>query len=253
MAFMYYDCEPPVQDQSITVIAKYDDKGEGAPAIIEKKSGRGKVLLVTNSAWDDRWNNWNKYQFFPIFLSEALSYLSHSAGAKVNYLVGQPYQRILTSQEWAAEVYVMPPTEESIKKNLKKLGSGEGAEAEDSAGSRFSLTHAETDMPGIYKVVFSGGQGMGGLGERTENFAVNVDTSSESDMTKLIQSELQAAMPALDDPKPEIKHHSEVTGDLGKGTDEAGGREFWRHFIIAVLVLLALESLLAQRFGKHEG
>ena len=90
------------------------------------------------------------------------------------------------------------------------------------------------------------------MGERTENFAVNVDTSSESDMTKLIQSELQAAMPALTDPKPEIKHHSDVTGDLGKGADEAGGREFWKHFIIAVLVLLALESLLAQRFGKHE-
>jgi uncharacterized membrane protein len=252
MAFMYFDCEPPTDDKSTTVIASYDDKGEHAPAILEKKFGRGRVLLVTNSAWDDRWNNWNKYQFFPIFLSEALSYLSHSAGAKLNYLVGQAYQRILTAQDWASEVYVMPPTEESIKKNLKKLTSGEGGNGEDAQSARFQLTHAETDTPGIYKVVFTGGQGMSGMGERTENFAVNVNTSEESDMTKLIQSELQAAMPALTDPKPEIKHHTDVTGDLGKGTDEAGGREFWKHFIIAVLALLALESLLAQRFGKYE-
>ncbi len=252
MAFMYYDCEPPEGDKNVTLIASYDDKGGNAPAILEKRFGRGRVLMVTNSAWDDRWNNWNKYQFFPIFLSEALAYLSHSAGARVNYLVGQAYQRVLTAQEWANEVYIMPPTEESIKKNLKKLGSGEGGAGEDSQGARFQLTHAETDMPGIYKVVFTGGQGMRGMSERTENFAVNVDTSEESDMTKLIQSELQAAMPALTDPKPEIKHHSEVTGDLGKGTDETGGREFWKHFIIAVLVLLAIESLLAQRFGKYE-
>jgi len=137
-----------------------------------------------------------------------------------------------------------------MPKNLKKIAP-EGGVREDESDTRFLLTHVETDTAGIYRIMFTGEQNVPGVSERTENFAVNVDTAKESDMTKLVQSELQEAMPALE-PKPTITHYSEVKKDVGRGVDEAGGREFWKYFIAAVLILLALESLLAQRFGKYE-
>jgi hypothetical protein len=178
-----------------------------------------------------------------------LSYLGESSVTSTNLMVGEPYQKLLTTREWASEVYVVPPTGESIPKNLKKVVQ-EGGMAKDESDARFLLAHDETNTSGVYRVVFSGEQNVPGVTERTENFAVNVDTVKESDMTKLVEVELQEAMAALE-PKPTITHYSEMKRDMAKGGDDTGGREFWKYFIIAVLVLLGLESILAQRFGKH--
>jgi uncharacterized membrane protein len=249
MTFQYYDNELPKDAEDTVVIVTYAD-GKKTPAILEKRFGRGRFILVTNSAWDE-WNNWNKYQFFPILLSEMLSYLGESSKTSNNYLVGQTYQKLLTTSEWASEVYIVPPTGESIKKNLEEVKSEAGVQDEDEeSGERFLLTHEETGVAGTYKVVFTGKHGQG-ASERTENFAVNVDTNKESDMTKVVEGELQKAMPALK-AKQIVTHHSEVKGKAGDRPDETGGREFWKYFIAAVLILLALETLLAQRFGKHE-
>ncbi len=260
MTFLYYANELPAGSQDTIVLITYSDDKKTI-AVVEKRFGDGRVLLVTNCAGDEpanKWNNWNKYQFFPILLGESLSYLGQSSKRKMNYMVGEVYQRLLSMSEWASEVYIVPPTGESIPKNLRKISEEEGGlKEEDEDDTRFLLAHEETDTAGIYRVAFTGRQNVPGVAERTENFAVNVDTGDsdnpgESDMTKLVQSELQEAMPTLD-PKPEIKHYSEVRKkDITKGADEAGGREFWKYLIYSVLALLAVESLLAQRFGKRQ-
>jgi len=250
MTFLYFENEVPAGSSDTIVIATYSDMKK-TPAIVEKRLvNGGRIIVVTSSAWDE-WNNWNKYQFFPILLGETLSYMGQSSQTDVNYMVGEIFNRLLTTEEWASDVYIVPPTGESIKKNLKKVSAEGGMEEADESTAQFMLTHEETDKAGIYRVVFSGEQNIRSIGERTENFAVNVDTAKESDLTKIVQAELQEAMAGLE-PKPTIKHFGEVKRDISKDPDEAGGREFWKYFIMAVLILLALETILAQRFGKYE-
>lgn len=251
MTFQYYDCEVPEGAKDTVVIATYSDDKK-TPAIVERRFGRGTMILITTSASSHDWNNWNKYPFFSILLAETVSYLSQSSMTRTNYLVGETYQRLLTTHEWASDVYIMPPTGESIKKNLKKITGGEGEESSgDESATVFLLSHKETDVAGIYRIVFAPQEHVSSRLQRTEGFAVNVDTVLESDMTKLVQIELQEAMPALE-PRPVIKHYSEIRRETGSKADKPGGREFWKYFIAAVLVLLTCESLLAQRFGKHE-
>ena len=188
MTFLYYANELPAGSQDTIVLMRYSDDMKTA-AVIEKRFGDGRVVLVTNCAGDEpanKWNNWNKYQFFPILLGETLSYLGQSSKTKMNYMVGEVYQRLLSMSEWASEVYIVPPTGESIPKNLTKMGEEEGGlKEEDEDETRFLLTHADTNTAGVYRVAFTGRQNVPGVAERTENFAVNVDTR-ESDMTKLV-------------------------------------------------------------------
>ena len=249
-AYVYYKTEVPQGRKDTTVLAVYKD-ADRSPAVIEKSYGKGRVILVTTTA-SMEWNAWAVRPFFVCFLNEAVSYLSRGSEAGINILVGEPFHKVIPSREFAQEVHIIPPTGETIKKALSPLGGAssdrEKEQSSEGKEQEFVLVHSETDRSGIYKIVFTQEAAAGSAPERTECFAVNVDTR-ESNMEKIVQSQLTTEFPGV---KVTIKQYKEVTKQLTEGKKETGGREMWWYVALAVLILLFVESLLAQRFGKYE-
>ncbi|MFH1421749.1 MAG: hypothetical protein ABIH42_03420, partial [Planctomycetota bacterium] len=239
--FVYYKVELPQGKKDISVLAIYKD-ADRSPAVIEKRFGRGHVILITTTS-SIEWNTWAVRPFFLCFLNEIVSYLTPGAEAKLNILVGEPFHKIVPSKEFSQEVHLVLPGGESIKKALSPLGEGNGKEQE------FLFLHNETNKSGIYKIVFTQDIASGSISERTETFTVNVDIC-ESDMEKIVQSELNTAFPKI---KPEIKLSKEVLKELsGDKENGKGGGEIWWYLITAVFCLMLLETVLAQYFGKYE-
>jgi hypothetical protein len=245
--YVYYKTEVPQGRKDTNVLAVYKDP-DRSPAVIEKSYGRGRVLLVTTTS-SMEWNAWAVRPFFVCFLNEAVSYLSRGSGAGLNILVGDVFHKVYPSREFAQEVHIITPTGETVKKALTPLLSSEKEKKDSEEGEQeFVLLHSETDKSGIYRIVLAQEATVGSAPERTECFAVNVDTR-ESNMEKIVQSELTEAFPDI---KPTITQFKEVKKELTAGKAQPGGREIWWYVALAVLLLLFVESLLAQRFGKYE-
>jgi hypothetical protein len=247
--YVYYKTEVPQGKKDTEILAVYNDS-DRSPAVIEKSYGRGRTVLVTTTS-SMEWNAWATRPFFLCFLNEAVSYLSRGSEAGLNILVGEPYQKVVPSEEFAQEVHIVVPTGETVRKTLSPLGAvpSESQKKEpEEKQQEFLLTHSETDKSGIYKVIFAQETVPGSAPERTECFSVNVDTR-ESDMEKIVQRDLREAFPNV---KPEITQYKEVKEKLAKGKTDTGAREMWWYVVLAVLTLLFVESLLALRFGKYE-
>lgn len=68
-----------------TVIARYTD---GTPAVIEERSGEGRVLLLASDL-NYRWNDFPLQPAFVPFVHETVRYLAASGGTRTDFLVGE--------------------------------------------------------------------------------------------------------------------------------------------------------------------
>lgn len=68
-----------------TVIARYTD---GTPAVIEERTGKGRVLLLASDL-NYRWNDFPLQPSFVPFVHETVRYLAASRAARTEYLVGE--------------------------------------------------------------------------------------------------------------------------------------------------------------------
>jgi hypothetical protein len=231
----------PAPGDSGTTIRGESDAVDADPALVEKHFGRGRVLVFTSTA-GDAWNKFFLENAYLILWQKAVTYLADAGAARRNLTVGEPYEQVVPSSDYAPEILLTTPAGDPIEKTLKKI-----PEEPD----RFRLTHAETTKPGFYEVRF-GKPGEGAAraaapAERVDYFAVNVDPE-EADLAKIDPAELRSLVPEL---------KASVTSDKGieklVRTPEGGAREneLWRYALLAMLGLLVAETGLACWFGRR--
>ncbi len=268
--------EAAIDDPALQVVAWFEPRratasgeaaaeGEGPgaasardPALVEKRLGRGRVLLFTSTA-DGEWNNFYTQYAYLILWQKAVTYLADSGAARKNLLVGEPYETIVPSSEYAAEIMLTTPGQDQMEKTLERI-----PEEPD----RFRLVHAETWKPGAYELRFHGRSAPAGSGapgepapplapsapsgprppppaDRVDIFAVNVDPE-EGDLARIDEAELKALV-------PELRFRIDRGGDrAARAADrKSDANELWRYALSSLLGVLALESIVALKFGRR--
>ncbi len=204
----------------VSVLLSYDT---GAPALIEKTLGAGRVLLFT-STLDRDWNDLPIQPAFLPLLQQAARYLSRAPMREADpaALVGQRHEIKLHDGDGRVEV--------TLPSGQKRLFEG------DRVKGRRRLGFTDTDEPGLYRVA-AANQSVEGGGLRprpAEFFAVNVDPG-ESDLRRAATTRIQALSRPLS------------SSSFGDGSPQAKRRvELW-HAIGALLILLLLGEALLLR------
>jgi hypothetical protein len=229
-----------------TVLAVAD----GEPLAVEFRLGEGRVLIVGTTA-DKAWTNWpTRNHYMPLVNYLALD-LIRPAYALRNRLVGEPFVYLVGREELGAAraegLRLRNPAAEPLQMNI--------------SAENFTATSPPARRAGIYILDVPGEK------RHTVHFAANRDLE-ESDLDPLEDEALRARFPLTAEAPPEaaaffpnapvLREDVEIIGADLEQLEAAlkrhtGGREIWRWLVAAVLVLLALESLLAMRFGRYEG
>lgn len=204
----------PKSSADATVILSYES---GAPALVEKGIGRGKVLLFTSTI--DR--DWNDLAIQPAFLPlmhQLVRYLARAPAraAEPSTLIGQPREIKLESGDTRLEI-----TLPSGKKRLFERLAG-----------RVSLSFVDTIEPGLYRVAGAPDSGVW-RPRPAEFFIVNVDPA---------ESDLQHAPPARITALERPLHHEVETGAAPRRRVE-----LWHYLGLLLLVGLLVEALLLRK------
>lgn len=199
------------------VILSYES---GAPALIERQLGRGRVLLFTSTI-DRDWNNLPIQPAFLPLLQQTVRYLSHAPlrDSEPAAVIGQPRDIRLQAGDTRVEV--------SLPSGKKRLF--------ERLGGRQVLTFNDTIEPGFYRVAAAGDSGL--LRPRpAEFFVVNVEPS-EADLQPPPASRLATLQ------RPLNQEH---------GDGEGGGApkrqvELWHYLGALLLLLLVGEAVLLRQ------
>jgi hypothetical protein len=226
----YWEAEAPGPE---AVIVTYDDKKK-SPALAEKLLDRGRVVLFTVPLGGDavegerRWHNyWEDSSFGLVLVDRVCRYLAGELAVhELNYLCGQMVQ-----------VMVPTPPEPPYTLEGPNLAAAETNLRTPEADGRLPIPQAAA--PGNYAI-------LDGRGRRVAGFSLNV-RPEESVLERVPAEEIEAV--------------------LGKGSLLQVGRavnlrealqglrapplELLPYLMIGLLLLLPLESLLANRFYRR--
>ena len=215
--FFKYVLLDPVRDTAVrNAILRYET---GAPALVEREVGKGRVMLLTTTV--DR--DWTDLPIRAGFLPLVREAARHLVGASddesaATLLVGEP--RMLTfAGDWQTLEVTRPDGSVWVGKR-------------EQAGSSRSLVFVGTDQIGIYRVRGAGSDGTF-VRQAAQDFAVNLDPR-ESDPTRLA---------------PE-KRPDRLAVKAGGAKPPKHRVELWHALSAALIFLLLIESLLALRWRR---
>jgi hypothetical protein len=231
----YYRAEVDESDPDTKVLSRFNN---GDPFIIEKKVGRGKVLLVTSGPSFD-WSNLSTRPAFLPFIHHMTRYLAGDTSGLYNLTVGQPISYPLESHD--TEATMVGPSGTAFKLQ-PVMGDDEHAMP--------FLNFEETSIAGIYTLHLKGatvndedGSDRAKLKDKV-CFAVNPDPI-ESDLTPLDAEVMKGMLSNID------LNLVKYDRDFGRKIRESRyGREIWRYFMLAALVFLITEVVLAYMIDR---
>ena len=218
-----------VAEKDSRVVLTYDASGY-PPALVERRVGRGRVLLLTTTV-DEDWGRLPGSNLFPVLLHEAAYYLTARGNADRNLLTYQPYVRALPENVAGVEV-TLPD------------GSPGRAEVETPPDAAPYLTVVDTSQPGVYRttVAFKPADILSPApAPRAEAFAVNL-TPLESDLRRLRREEAVNRWPGL-------IRVGDGFGSAAEAVRVKGG-DISPHLLIAALACLVGETLLVRRIAR---
>jgi hypothetical protein len=208
--------------------------GDGKPAVVENRVGRGSVLVMTTPisdpprpagrpAWNELATGEDAWPCF-VLVNEMLVHLVRSGQSRLNLLAG--------------ETAVLPndPLENPEHYQLfTPLDQPQDVHAKDG-----QLTIRFTDNPGAYRLR---GQMAGPV---VRGFAVNLPADS-SDLSRLPRKELDAL---LGNERYQLARNKDEI-DRAIGNDRIGS-EFYPLLVTLLAVALGLEHVLANRFYRKD-
>ncbi|MFQ5822820.1 MAG: BatA domain-containing protein [bacterium] len=209
--YQYFHTEPI---NSESVVARFDD---GSPAILERKVGAGKVVLITSSL-DTEWNNLPVKAIFLPMLYQIIQYVAAEKKGQKSFLVGQPVPLGLDrwNRSGKEKLFVQVPSGEKIavKSNIFE----------------------QTEEPGIYLIR------RGNRKQSAGYFAVNID-SKESDLTPIDPEKIKEKFV---DTSGETEQVASITATAISDKLERR-QKLWRFAILGVILILVGETWLANR------
>jgi aerotolerance regulator-like protein/VWA domain-containing protein len=218
--FMLLDPVPDAPGRA--VVLRYEN---GAPALVASDVGRGRVLLLTTTV-DREWTDLPIRPGFLPLVQETARYLAGAPGSdSISALtVGQRREIGVGAED--ARIEIVTPGGQSRWLTPEARSTDPRA---PEGHARRTVTFAETDEPGVYRVRASRADGT--VVERSsESFVVNVDPA-ESDPARL----------------PDDKRPDRAPGGAAEAATPKRRLELW-HTLSAVVLLAVLgESLLTLR------
>ncbi|MCM2332510.1 MAG: BatA domain-containing protein [Anaeromyxobacteraceae bacterium] len=218
--FRYMLTRPAPKGEAPAVLAAFDD---GAPALVEARRGRGRVLLFTSSA-DRDWTDWPIRTSFLPSMQRFAAWLSGALEERRDQpsVVGAPRQ-VRLGEGRTLRALVGPDGKERAPRELE----AEGLEVAE-GGAAFTFTPR---APGLWQVRVAE-RGAERL-EPTLAFAVAPDPR-ESDTRRLAPAELTAWLGG--------EAHARVDGQGTGGATQ--GVPLWTWLLAAAVALLLAEGFL---------
>jgi hypothetical protein len=202
------------------------------PLLLEKRFGRGTVMLWT-STLDDAWTTMYRSWTYVALMQLLTYYLADAESVRSNLQVGDPYVEIIPAEAYSDRVTLIQPSREEIPKPLTPDPDGSG---------RFRLSHDICEEAGIYTVLYGEESGE----SREEYFAVNLRTA-ESNLEAIAHEELKDLLPAG---PVRIFLAEEMSALTGESADGSGSVGFWKPLLTALLLMIAVETLLARFLSR---
>ena len=193
---------------------------------MEQSLGRGHVFMFTTSV-DTSWNNMAQTPVFPMLMQQVVTYL---AGREFEQprVVGDSLSLSYVEQPDASDAVFDTPSGETIAVPVREHRKQYVAMLDAAREVGFYLARVSVQAPGI-------------------PVAVNVDPK-ESNVASLTASELTANLAGTG---ITIANSEE---ELAAAIDSyRTGRSTWRFFMIAGLIFLLIECLLADWLRKRKG
>ncbi|MDB5331979.1 MAG: hypothetical protein JWP03_3130 [Phycisphaerales bacterium] len=206
----------------------------GDPMLIEGRSERGRVMLLTTSL-DADWTTLPLSNFYLPFVQSAVRYLAGGTVRNGNLGAGEPIRLAFDDAATSRTVTLTRPDGQSQKLEVIRLGQ--------QAEARF----ADTDVPGQYRAQVEEPN----KPPITHYFVVR-PPREESDLSQLTDEQWNVLKTGLG-----FRKIDSTTGPIGEAvTAGREGHELWGAALGAVFALAALEMLIARRgvaVGKGAG
>jgi hypothetical protein len=201
----------------------------GDPFLIETRSERGRVLLMT-TALDADWTTMPLSNFYLPYVQSAVRYLASGGSASGNLLQGQPIRVALDEETPPPSVTIVRPDGRSERLDVLRVAQQPEAR------------YADTEQPGEYQVVVR----RPGRSPAVHYFAVK-PPREESDLTQLTEEGWKKLEGLLG------LRRIDPAGRPLRETIASGreGRELWAYLLMAVFALIVLE-LFVSRLGQAE-
>jgi hypothetical protein len=215
--YRYRTLEPAPGDR---VLARYDD---GAAAAVERRVGNGRVIAWTTTL-DREWSDLPQTPVFLPLIHQFVKYLAQYERTTEWTTVGQvvDLSAMLKSR---ADRIVMTPSGNRVTVPSSEPGV------------------VELNEQGVYEIRAAAAGATG----RAERIAVNLDPA-ESDLSVVDPQELVAAVTG--------RASAAAAGQTGPAEISAGDAEkqqgLWWYLLLAGMVLLAGETVIANRLSRNE-
>jgi hypothetical protein len=198
------------------VIAQFEDS---VPLVIERKLGEGRIILVNTSA-DTRWTDWQKHKSFVPWLHSTAFYLCGRNPSE------QRETRPIFSSGSEVDLAL------SLKQQPVKMQRSGAEEVTIQSDEEGTLRDVPLPVPGIYSLKDA-------AGAELRRIAVNVPTA-ESDLTFGAPAETEQQLVRREESEP-------TTLAAGLFGESSRGKELWRVLLMAALVFLVVEPVVANR------
>jgi hypothetical protein len=214
----YRVLEPGPDDR---VIARYDD---GAVAAAEKRVGTGRVIAWSTTL-DDSWSDLALKPVYLPLVHQLIRYLGQYEQSSAWSTVGQVVD-LTTLLKTKADRVVVTPAGERVRMGLN------------------DPSILELDEHGLYEI-----RSASNPSARADRIAVNIDPA-ESDLTPMDPNELVAAVTGHAT-QPTTSTTSEAPTQLTREEAEKHQGAWW-YLLVAGLLILAAETLVANRLSRGE-
>jgi hypothetical protein len=214
------------------VIARLDD---GAPALVEKSEGAGKIMLWASSL-DGYWTDLPLQPVFLPFVHELAKYAGRYGDSRAWFQAGDVLD-LSRHGELTAPFAAQGAAASDAAPLVLESPSGRRTELTPSGAAHL----ATLDEQGFYEL--RGPSTAAGSGRP---IAVNVDPK-ESDLTRFDPKELVAAVTA-----PPVAGTPDA-GMAATSSDVERTQSFWWYLLGVALVLMAAETVLSNRLSKAGG
>ena len=208
------------------VVARFDD---GAPALLERAVGRGKILLWASTI-DSYWNDLALQPVFLPFVHQVAKYGGRYSDARAWFTAGEVLD---------------------LSRHLQAAGRsgspGGAVVVETPSGARTALPSAREGLVPLHEQGFYEIRPEGAARGTGRRVAVNLDPA-EANLARIDPKELQTAILAGSGPGRAAGRF----GADGLSVEEQEGRQtIWWYLLAIAVVLLAVETRVSNRLSRR--
>ncbi|MFZ5829586.1 MAG: hypothetical protein ACOY3P_05840, partial [Planctomycetota bacterium] len=215
----------PQPDSGVEVLARLRT---GAPLVIERRYGEGRVIAFLTTA-GPAWNNWARNPSFVVMIQDLQAYLAQRTAEDAGRPVGMPLEVAFDGSQYQPAVRFFAPDDQT----------GAPVDGALAGSGQMVASYLSTDRAGYYQYRLTRNDGT----PETGRFALNVD-SAEGDLAIIDNRELASKLPGID------FVYEQATAVQYAATDLAGVN-LGPALLYALLGLLLVEQIVAWSASYH--